>query len=218
MELWWQGINIARDASTYSYNMPHPWQNALDRTGVHNTITVNNTDQMVRVSRFLWLDHAQAKWQDLPGENKIQASHDGYRRIGISHQRRLEYLPGTGFTIHDILTSRKSGKDVDYCLHWLLPDWQWQQTGQTLVLSHSNFTVRIEITGRTLGSDSPLHPVDISLIRGGETLAGQRHDGILGWESDTYGEKHPALSYSMRFNAATSIELTTKWVIDESKS
>ena len=216
VELWWHGNNIARDAGTYSYNMPYPWQNALDRTRVHNTITVNETDQMVRVSRFLWLDQAQAKLEGERGERVIQASHNGYRRAGIRHQRSLAYHAGTGFTIVDTLTRRKNGDEIDYCLHWLLPDWAWQLTGQSLILSHRDFSMRIEITGRVTEGNTPLAPVDVSLIRGGESLAGQRQDMILGWESDTYGEKHPALSYSMRFTAAASIELTTKWTVDES--
>ena len=60
VDLWWQGINLARDAGTYLYNGSPPWNNGFAGTAVHNTVTVDNHDQMRRAGRFLWLDWAQA--------------------------------------------------------------------------------------------------------------------------------------------------------------
>ncbi|GAG66161.1 unnamed protein product, partial [marine sediment metagenome] len=60
VDLWWRGLNIAQDAGTYSYNAQSPWDNALTHTSVHNTLTVNECDQMTPASRFLYLDWAQA--------------------------------------------------------------------------------------------------------------------------------------------------------------
>ena len=60
VDLWWQGINLARDAGTYLYNGPPPWNNGLAGTAVHNTVTVDHHDQMRRAGRFLWVDWAQA--------------------------------------------------------------------------------------------------------------------------------------------------------------
>ncbi len=211
-DLWWRGINIARDAGTYSYNLPPPWQNALDRTGVHNTIIINDHDQMERMSRFLWLDHAQARWMQNASENITTASHNGYQRLGVTHQRTLQYKENSGFVIQDLLIQRnRNGKALDYCLHWLLPDWPWQLHGETLVLSGPQFTITITVSARVIGSDKPLSPGDVSVIHAGETLSGTRKDAILGWESDTYGEKHPAISFSLLYNSPEAIALTTRW-------
>jgi uncharacterized heparinase superfamily protein len=100
-DLWWNGVNIARDAGTYSYNNPSPWQNALDSTRVHNTVTIDDLDQMTRVSRFLWLDQANAKWDPQTSPNQIAASHNGYRKLGYRHERSLSLVQGIGFTILD---------------------------------------------------------------------------------------------------------------------
>src|SRR5205823_5857128 len=60
VDLWWNRLNIACDAGTFMYNAPEPWNNALARTPVHNTVTVDALDQMTRVSRFTWLDWANS--------------------------------------------------------------------------------------------------------------------------------------------------------------
>jgi hypothetical protein len=73
MDLWWHGINLARDAGTYLYNGPAPWNNGLAGTAVHNTVTVNQQDQMRRAGRFLWVDWAQAS-ANLMRQRRTRAS------------------------------------------------------------------------------------------------------------------------------------------------
>lgn len=216
VDLWWQGANIARDAGTYAYNLPAPWQNALDRTAVHNTLMVNDLDQMARVSRFLWLDQAQAIWKDTPDRHRVSAAHNGYQHLGVTHQRGLEYLPGTGFIVIDTLRRETAGKELAYRLQWLLPDWAWQLSGEALILKGPEFSLQIEIAANEQPNLNPLPPVDVSLVRAGKTLSGQRHDELLGWESNTYGEKRPALSFSLKYLSTDSIEIITKWVVNES--
>ena len=219
VELWWHGINLARDAGTYLYNSPPPWQNAFDRTRLHNTVTVNDQDQMQRISQFLWLDQAQAVWQESSDPDSISASHNGYRRLGITHQRRLEYFPGSGFIVSDTLNPKPTdAAEYEYCVHWLLPDWNWKLTGQVLTLTKANKTFKVDISASSVANGNPLVPADVSLIRAGITLAGQCQDEILGWESDTYGEKHPALSFSSRFKTSGSINLVTNWTLADEKS
>ena len=61
VDLWWQGINLARDAWNISLQRSRsPWNNGFARTAVHNTVTVDHHDQMRRAGRFLWVDWAQA--------------------------------------------------------------------------------------------------------------------------------------------------------------
>ncbi len=62
VDLWWKGINLAQDAGTYLYNTPAPWKNALMAACYHNTVTLENTDQMRRAGRFLYLDWAQGQF------------------------------------------------------------------------------------------------------------------------------------------------------------
>jgi hypothetical protein len=55
------GHNIAIDAGTYLYSGEGIWRNGLARTSAHNTVTVDNKDQMTLVSRFTWTNWAKGK-------------------------------------------------------------------------------------------------------------------------------------------------------------
>jgi len=55
VDLWWKGINLLKDAGTYSYNAPKPWNNPFVDTKFHNTITVDQQSQMKQVSKFILL-------------------------------------------------------------------------------------------------------------------------------------------------------------------
>ncbi len=217
-DLWWDGINIARDAGTYSYNDPPPWQNALDSTRVHNTITIDDLDQMERVSRFLWLDRANAQWMPNSDLTKISASHDGYRKLGYRHQRSISLIKGIGFAIIDhLIQFHPDQKDHFFTIHWLLPDWSWIQGNDCLRLVKNQKSIVIQITASHDEKNSNVTLHDRSLIRGGKTLFGSRIDPILGWESNTYTEKHAVLSYLCTYRASGSITITTNWkLMDES--
>lgn len=211
-DLWWNGINIARDAGTYSYNDPPPWQNALDSTRVHNTVTIDGLDQMTRVSRFLWLDQANAKWEPQTSSTLISASHNGYRKLGYRHERSLSLVQGIGFTILDhMLQFHPDQKEHLFIIHWLLPDWSWNLENDSLRLVKNQKSIVIQITASHNEKDAETMLQDRSLIRGGKTLFGSRIDPILGWESNTYSEKHAVLSYSCTFRASGSITITSEW-------
>ena len=117
LDLWWRGYNLAQDAGTYLYNAPPPWDNALSRTKVHNTLTVDGLDQMTLAGRFLWLDWAQATLIEQAGGNgvdhpRLTARHDGYRRLGVTHQRSVACLPEGGWLVEDSLLPEPGAKRI----------------------------------------------------------------------------------------------------------
>jgi len=118
----------------------------------------------------------------------------------------------------DKLTPKvKDNAPHDYCLHWLLPDWQWQIEDGSLTLSHENFRVNLLVEALNPQTDEIIRNDDMSIIRAGKTLAGQRKDEILGWESESYGEKHPVLSFSVTYTCVGPLKITSEWeLIDES--
>lgn len=136
VDLWWRGYNIAQDAGTYLYNADPPWDNALSHTDVHNTLMVNNLDQMNRVGRFLYLDWAQSHLlQHEKGKNgqweRVTAQHVGYNRLGVTHRRQAAANIEGKWIIEDTIIpsdTNLSKKFSPYriCLHWLLPDWPWE--------------------------------------------------------------------------------------------
>ncbi len=108
VDLWWRGLNLARDAGTYLYNGDPPWNNGFAGTAVHNTVMLDRHDQMQRAGRFLWLDWAQASGRsfasgDSAGPDSFEGEHDGYRRFGVRHLRAVRFLDEVGWVIVDDL-------------------------------------------------------------------------------------------------------------------
>jgi hypothetical protein len=155
LDLWWKGINIALDPGTYQYNADPPWDNALTHTAVHNTLTLGNQEQMTRASRFLYLDWAQAEGLK-KNQEVISAWHDGYRKLGLKHIRTVKVVPW-GWRVEDQITPLKDGTVITAttaCLHWLVPDWEWQiehdRNGIHLALGSPGGLLRLSVDEFTL--------------------------------------------------------------------
>jgi hypothetical protein len=226
LDLWWQGINLAQDPGSYLYNALPPWDNPLGTTAVHNTLTIGGQDQMTLAGRFLWLDWAQARviaHGSAPDGSlkRLTAQHDGYRRLGLIHQREVAAQTAGHWTVTDSLlepgrsTKAKTGpRTVQVRLHWLLPDlpWEIEQTpgGRVeLCLESPGGLIRL-ITSAGQGSS----PAGHTLARAGERLSGEgRVLPTWGWASPTYGVKKPALSFSFEVLAIPPAALLSEWIL-----
>jgi hypothetical protein len=217
LDLWWQGYNLAADPGTFLYNAGPPWNNTLRYTAVHNTVTVNGKDQMTAAGRFLYLDWAQA--EIIAGEQAgngcwrtLIAEHDGYRRDGVTHRRSVVAGAGT-WLIQDTLSSMKPSQGsvsapITVSLHWLLPDWSWEMNGSSIVLGSPEGPIRLDIE-QGAQTDS----LAASLVRAGRLLHGPGPaKPFWGWTSPAYGEKVPALSFSVSATGDLPICLTSRWV------
>ena len=211
LDVWWDGINIAQDAGTYSYNDAPPWQNALCTTRVHNTLVINDTDQMQQAGKFLWLDHAQAEW--LPSEDgaSLRARHNGYRRLGILHTRSVDFVSDDHLRVID-LVSQKKPLESRVRIHWLLPDWEWEMDQQSLHLHNGKHTLKILLNALATDSKKQIVPQDSGLIRAGKSLRGNYQNEIMGWVSDTYGVKNPAISFFAQYQFSSDMQIITDMV------
>ena len=189
-DLWWRGINIACDAGTYLYHGDAPWHNGLARTAVHNTVTVDGLDQMIRASLFLWTDWSKGTAQNLSaanGNQVWQGEHTGYqRRLGVLHRRTIYPVDDSWIVIDDMCgAGRHSAR-----LHWLLPDLPCRVEGPRLDLE----TPR----GKYLLLAFCSSDAAVSLMRAGDVLLGEAPaDPVRGWISPYYGEKQAALSLAI---------------------
>lgn len=213
VDLWWRGVNIACDPGTYQYNASPPWDNALAATGVHNTLVLNEQDQMLRAGRFLWLDWAQAEVlayevNEVGQLSRVTAEHNGYRKLGILHQRTLS-ASEKGWTITDRILPYASaeGDTPEVCLSWLLPDWDWRiEEGNCLRLLENKFSIRLEIKGAD----------QINLFRAGETLHGKLEaQPVWGWRAPVYGKKEPALQVVALLSKKLPMKLQSIWRFKE---
>ena len=218
VDLWWQGINIARDAGTYLYNGPSPWNNGLAGTAVHNTVTVDGRDQMRRAGRFLWLDWAQARGGLYSSNNhsyadRFEGEHDGYRKFGVKHRRLVQWLNATGWVIIDDIEGAGS---PDVRLQWLAPDLPYQ-------LSDAPFRVafnsgQLQIRWNIFASV----PGNALIVRAGKRIETTPANEIaeagiqlLGWESPTYGDRQPAVSLVYQTRSQLPVRFVTVVLTDE---
>jgi len=213
VDLWCNGLNLARDAGTYLYNGEPPWNNGLAGTAVHNTVMVDGRDQMRRAGRFLWLDWAQASGRSFStpfsttnanSPDCFEGEHDGYRRLGVKHRRMVQCVTEDAWVIVDDLLG--SGEH-ELWLHWLLPDLPFEVATASpfcAVLSAEEVRFRWNVFSSSPGS--------AAIVRGGRNLVediGRRDEDVFGWESPTYGERCPAISLLYRVQAPLPVRLVT---------
>jgi hypothetical protein len=209
---------------------------------VHNTLTVNGQEQMTWAGRFLWLDWAQAKAagretaEDGAWE-RLEAEHDGYRRQGVRHLRRVTGFADGRWEIQDQLLRVKAGSsqgEVTVRLHWLLLDGDWgMENGEPGTVSgeqrvedtasqveRSGQEVRLQVNSiygwiglKVLWPES-VELIQVQLARAGELLYGAGPvDPTWGWVSPTYGVKLPALSLSVTVKGKPPFGLTSEFVL-----
>lgn len=190
VDLWMGGDNVAIDAGTYLYSGEGLWRNGLARTSAHNTVTVDDKDQMTPVSRFTWTNWAKGKVLKQTG-NLWQGEHDGYKPA--RHKRTVMALEGDRWMVVDDLTANEPHR---YKLHWLLNDVPFEtlmppgankeQNKNSLLLKYGMNTYKIE-TGLSSGEGK------FSILRADSNSA-------YGWRSRYYGHKEPAISLLLEAN------------------
>ncbi len=238
------GRYLLLDAGTYLYNAPPPWDNALTHAAVHNTVTVDARDQMLRAGRFLYLDWAQGRIieqrQAPTGDwEHITAGHDGYRRLGIFHQRTVTVPDPGRWVIEDRLIGADAVSHA-FRLHWLVADGDWRiddgqhpagdgwlspDGGQDSAVATCVFTVHLPEDGPFLrlvlrafvpALDASARSPLVTLARAGELLYGTgRIPPVRGWYSPTYGVKLPALSLALKVWSAPPVRFVTEITVHD---
>ena len=183
VDLWMRGKNVAIDAGTYLYNAPGIWRNGLARTAVHNTVTVDDQDQMTSLSRFTWTDWAAGRVIE-QNENSWRGTHDGYLHLAdpVSHARSILSLGDDRWLVVDHLDAKQTHH---YRLHWLLNDFSFLENSEqkSILLKMDSGNVKVA-TGSLEGeSRFSIARTDASSTRG--------------WRSIYYGEKLPAISLAL---------------------
>jgi len=225
LDLWWRGLNVAQDAGTYLYNGEPPWENALTTTAVHNTVMVDNREQMTRAGKFLTLDWAQAGIgkREESGDGsweRIIAWHNGFDRSGVIHKRAVTAYSDGRWVVDDYIEPSPDGVEGrvhEIRLHWLLPDWPFKTikegTGLQIQSPFGWVTLRLNSDkGRT----GIAQEFEVNLIRSGVLLDGEGEvQPYYGWVSPTYGVKVPALSFSSTVRGKIPLRISSEWIFPE---
>ncbi len=236
-ELWWKGENICRDAGTYRYNSDPPWDNQLTSSLVHNTVCVNDTEQMTRAGRFLYLDWANASFLQQKPLNKLttaqgitqrmSARTNAYARLGVRHTREVSLvsalegsggIPAEHWLVQDDLTINKLSSFFRrpdlisprlYRLHWLLPDWDWEIKEDT---HSSELRLKSPYGWMQLSINATQPILRSGLYRAGTLIHGMALvSPLLGWFSPTYNLKTAALSLTIEVQSVHNLRFISKF-------
>lgn len=149
VDLWRNGINLLRDAGTFSYNAAETsW---FSGTAAHNTVEFDDRDQMPRLGQFLFGDWLTTNSLTLVEEKagSVTAAAGYLDARGAQHHRAI-ILTNEGLLCTDTI----SGVFKTACLRWRLAPGDWRLNDA--VLSSEHCAVSIEIDGKpvtpTLGT------------------------------------------------------------------
>ncbi len=187
MDIWWQGKNIAMDAGTYLYSGEDYWRNGLASTQVHNTVTVDQLEQMEKFSRFIWLDWSQGNvlsFEEKDGLKYWQGQHDGYTRLKdpIVHKRTVLLIGDQNWIVIDHVSGLA---EHEFRLNWLLDKNFEQPNIAENILQFHDQSQSLSAQFGLLGDFTP-----IDILSADET-------STRGWFSRHYGHKEPAKSVQL---------------------
>lgn len=198
LDLWYKGQSIVHDNGTFSYNRPAPWRNQLSRTRYHNSIVVNDRDQMIKCGTFRWQNWSSGNWERW--EQHLKCEHDGYRDLGIIHQREVLCNKDEKWCVKDRLNFLRSiTAPTEIELVWHLKD-------GVITIDDTN-SVYVEYDGFKLVLCFNID-MNLSVFRAGKCILGKGvDDETLGWFSATYNLKTPSLTIIGKKHITESIEL-----------
>ncbi len=200
VDIWWNGYNIAIDPGSYSYNAPPPWDKGPGMTRYHNTLTVDDLDQMDSYGRFLSFPWVKGKvFQDQVNDEEefryFEGTHDGYHRLNdpVQYRRGILRCNEDYWIIIDKLWGEIPHR---YRLHWLFLNLQhhWDDTDRRLILYPGGKEYQIHY-------GSLNENIEASLISADE-------QSPRGWLSPYYYYKEPALSLEIVTKASSAVFYT----------
>lgn len=126
VDFWLDGLNILRDAGTFSYNTEPRWLKYFGGTAGHNTVQFDDRDQMPRLGRFLLGDWLKSSFlEPLSEDPKGVGVSAGYRDgQGAVHRRRIR-LESSCLRVEDDV----SGFCEKAVLRWRLAPGPWRLDG-----------------------------------------------------------------------------------------
>lgn len=175
LDFWDGPYNILADAGTFSYNTSQEDLLYFNGTASHNTVMLNDRDQMTKASRFIWLNWTKSKIINFTTSKDItffEGEHYGYSPV--VHRRGLCQLEDTLIIIDDLIGEIQQEKAS---LSWLF--------GVHDVKKVSDKEWEITLPDETkwfLSVKCPINNVESEMYHGSTTP-------VAGWRSLYYGDK-----------------------------
>ncbi len=198
--LFADGRELLADPGTFIYNGAPEWRTYFRSTRAHNTVVVDNRDQVEMGGTFRWKQKLSTHAERHSAEHErngpcrvdyFEADHDGYKHLrggGVIHRRRVISI------------------DSKY---WILAD-DFRGVGRHTFDFHFHFgsSVNVPTTDFDDGGGVRVECPDFLLaLRASAPLTAEAFRGetrpIVGWLSEGYGDKRPGTA--LRASMASSV-------------
>ena len=140
VDVWHKGINLLRDAGTYSYKQERgEW---FAGTSAHNTITFDQRNQMRRLGPFLFGGWLKADVVETVSDHgaSIRAAASYTDSYGARHHRAI-ILSDSALICEDTI----SGNFEEACLRWRLTPGEWHIEG--VIVRNGTYSIAIDFNG-----------------------------------------------------------------------
>lgn len=99
VDVWVDGVNVLGDSGSFKYNTTKEELDFFIGTKAHNTVTLNNENQMLKGKRFIWYFWTQSKYAhiDLIGDNYLftgEIKAFSFINKKIRHKRTVKKIKG----------------------------------------------------------------------------------------------------------------------------
>lgn len=117
LDIWADGVNYLWDTGSYKYNTDDRWLKYFNGVAGHNTVGIDEHDQMLKGGRFIWfywVKGAEGKWEPVTDEDKegilFEGEIEGYRHLGgIEHRRNVfKYKNALEWVVTDKLEGKEN--------------------------------------------------------------------------------------------------------------
>ncbi len=186
---------LCLDTGTYSYTGHPKWRRYFRSTQAHNTVVVDNSDQALQKTAFMWSQAYEANVvcseKKDNGKVILLAYHTGYQAKGVIHWRGIMYQPSGDTVIWDFMQSMGSKSSSHYfSLYWHLNE-GFKKEEDYFVFEHQDIKTYLKVSGG-----------DVNEFRASET-------SLLGWQAPYYGVKKPCLTLQVHKDNVPETEFLT---------
>lgn len=193
------GREVLADPGTFSYHTHNVWRQYFIGTLAHNTIRINNRNQALNAGPTLWLKHYKTTIKESESNekyDKVTASHDGYKKSGISHTRKIIFEKANNSILLTDYIEYREGKDisVEFPLH-LHPEMFPEIKEDYISVSDPGKISQVKI----------FHDpkFNIKIVKGVE-------QPLMGWYSGSFYKKEPAYMIYQNMNINSSVAVETR--------
>jgi len=189
IDLWVSGVNLLRDAGSYSYNSVPDLSGYFSGTIAHNTVQFDDRDSMPKLSRFLYGSWLKASHISPISRNHISVTCSaGYRDFRSAEHVRTVSLNENSVSIIDEI----KGFNQKAVLRWRLPNSVWgiENTDAGTLVSDGKSSLVVT-------SDAPILSARLT----------------VGWISMFYMQKEPVSVLEVEIGRAGIFTTNYRWPV-----